>query len=437
MRFRIKIGFGLLGFILSSNLTAQDLTPQSGNVVVEHYMPVFEYKVETGSNAVPLGFASRFAVGGYVNPDKMAAYHEGLNDNNRLGAFQRMSIQLVPFVGLQKYATVNKQKVSVYYSSESVSGAKFTKDAFGLMMRGNTPFLGQEMKVGNNEIWSLSQRKLKVKFWSWKKQMAWNVSLSQVVNYSHIRTQDLSLFSDLRGDSISFDGKISSQNTNYQPSGTGWGLQFGLSKSFDFVRPNGKRWSANFSLQDFGFVSIHNVKTVSRGVLFDQNSLKPVEWTGTNTVNLKAVNLNYSDLRAGDWIDRQRDSVEAKLNFNEINQRGTILSPFEVVVGLSRIGKGIMMKHFTQNGYFVNLSYRHVLGYVPRLEVGSRWFSKNDVAIMPSVSLGGFDVMDINFSLQYKAYVELHLYGMESFIAPSKWHGGGLMLRFRYPFKGS
>lgn len=62
---------------------------------------------------------------------------------------------------------------------------------------------------------------------------------------------------------------------------------------------------------------------------------------------------------------------------------------------------------------------------------------QNDVAIMPSVSLGGFDVMDINFSLQYKAFVELHLYGMESFIAPSKWHGGGLMLRFRYPFKGS
>ena len=74
MRFRIKIGFGLLGFILTSNLTAQNLTPQSGNVVVTHYMPVFEYKVETGSNTVPLGFASRVAVGGYVNPDKMAAY---------------------------------------------------------------------------------------------------------------------------------------------------------------------------------------------------------------------------------------------------------------------------------------------------------------------------------------------------------------------------
>jgi hypothetical protein len=437
MRFRIKSGFWFLGLIIAGNARGQNLSPLSGPMVlVTHYMPVFEYKVETGSNAVPLGFASRFAVGGYVNPDKMAAYHEGLNDNNRLGAYQRMSIQLVPFVGLQKYSTVNKQKVSVYYSSETLSGARFTKDAFGLMMRGNTPFLDQEVKVGDNEIWSLSQRKLKLGFWSEKSSFHWNIALSQVVNYSHVRTKDLSLFSDSRGDSISFDGKISSQNTNYQPRGTGWGMQFGVSKSFNLNRAFGKMWFVYASLQDFGFVSIHNVKTISRGVLFDQNSLKPVDWTETNRVNLKAVNLNYSDLRAGDWIDRQRDSIEAKLNFNEINQRGTILSPFEIRVGLGTHEKRVLNKKWTQNGYFAYLTYRHILGYVPRFEMGTK-FTKGLIMLAPTISVGGFDVFDVNMTLGFKAFLELQLYGMESFIAPSKWHGGGLMLRFRYPFKGS
>lgn len=432
---RVLVIAGGLGMSFQSEMAWAQTGLEREIITMRKVFPVAQYSIETGSNAVPLGFAARFAAGGYIDPQKMESYHSNLSENNRLGFHQKTMISLAPFLGVEKSLPQKPGFFGLRYVTESMSGARFTKDAFGLLMRGNTPFLGSEVKPGNNQIWSLSQRKLELHFNSVNKKQSylWNVGLTQVVNYNHIRTKDLRLFSSSAGDSVFFDGNLYNQSTGRQPFGTGWGMQGGFTLFKNFVTSNGKVWVTRLDVDGFGFVSVNGIKNISRGAQWDPNSLKPLNWTPTNEVTLGAVNLNYSDLRAGDWIDRQRDSVEAKLNFQEFQQRGTFLSPFFANVQISRVYYKSNKLNFKQ--LISNVSYRHIIGYKPKVEIGGIFEVYKKLDIITSVSVGGFDVFDVNLSALYSYYIDVQLWGIESFVNPSKWHGGGISVMVKYPFR--
>lgn len=58
------------------------------------------------------------------------------------------------------------------------------------------------------------------------------------------------------------------------------------------------------------------------------------------------------------------------------------------------------------------------------------------------VSLGGFDTFDVNSSLTFDAGTvngetlmwSVYLRGIESFLVPSEFHGGGIGIEVNYPF---
>lgn len=426
---------------------------------VSNHIVLASYRLETGSNAIPLSLVGKFALGGYISPEQTAKTYEQLNAVNRAGAIQEFSLLLFPTVGITKKIQANNgNKIfhlsGLYYDNKSYFGVNLTKDAFGLFMRGNTPFLGQNLNVGDNQFKSLQTHALRFNFdiksknyrpFNGRSYLVGQFSLGQVLNYNSSGTKDMNLYSSNTGDSLNFNGSAYNQSTASDKFSNGWGMQFGFVWAL-----NSKTTKSSFQiiLRDFGFWSINNVNTWSRGVQWSNNSLNAVSWDKPANLGITAVNLGASDLRFSNWFDRQKDTLEAKIDFKEFKQRGTILSPFYVRLGYTynSINTSGEYRKFQVNHSF-GLIYRHWLGYLPKFEYYAHIKPSRNYKFTwsPGVSFGGFDVFDVNFNGRYffnrvikrnriQTSVHLELNGIESFIMPQKYHGGGAYLSFTFPF---
>jgi len=426
---------------------------------VSSHIVLVSYRLETGSNAIPLSLAGKFALGGYITPAQTAQTFEQLSSINRAGAIQDFNLLLFPTAGVSKSVpNSNGTKIvkftGLYYVNQTHFGVNLTQDAFGLFMRGNTPFLGQILNVGDNQFRSLRTHALRFNFdiksknyrpFNGRSYLLGQFSMGQVLNYNSSGTRDMNLYSSNTGDSLNFNGSVYNQSTASDKVSNGWGMQFGFVWGV-----NSKTTKSSFQiiLRDFGFWSINNVNTWSRGVQWSNNSLNAVSWDKPANLGITAVNLGTSDLRFSNWFDRQKDTLEAKIEFKEYKQRGTILSPFYVRLGYTynSINTSGEYRKLQVNHSFA-LVYRHWLGYLPKFEYYAHIKPSRNYKFTwsPGVSFGGFDVFDVNFNGRYfinkvikrnriQTSVNLDLNGIESFIMPQKYHGGGAYLSFTFPF---
>lgn len=449
----------------ASATTSEDLNrlkpPINHSVIqtVARYYTFASYRLETGSNAIPLSISGKLALGGYISPQQTKEVFDKLSSNNRAGAFQELSILLYPTVGITKKAPDSKGLLrfsGLYYVNSGYYGAILTKDAFGLFLRGNTPFLGEKLNVGSNQFKQLQSQSLRFNF-DWKpgilgarNSLYSQISFGQVLGYNSSGTDGMHLYSSPTGDSLNFNGSAYTKEASARNGGAGWGMQLGL--NFYHNNKTGKT-QYNFWLHDFGFWDIRNVQTWSRGVQWNANSLIAQSWNKPADLAITAVNLGASDLRFSNWFDRQKDTLEAKLDFQELKQRGMILSPFQVGIGINYTSQNLAMGDgkFLRNmeiRHLVDLTYRHWIGYVPKLQYQLQLRSMNlrSWSWSPGVSVGGFDVFDVNFKGSYyvnkvikhsriNTLLRFELNGLESFIFPSKFHGGGGYLSFSIPFQ--
>ncbi len=436
----------ILALLFTSNLRSESIIHPDSSVTAVDQVNIIEVKRVrrvasfwsiSGSNAVPLSFAGKFITGGYISPKSISTYEALLSADNRMGVATDYFITAYPL----PYLVENKKENALKQISMGVknfAGARFTKDAFGLFFRGNAPYIGSLKELGTNELSQISQRYLRFCFepkgWDKGKWIRrFDVQFSQVLNYSKAETQGLAVTTDKNIDSVVLSGDMYYQSTGYQFGGTGWGLQLNT----DWVYRAGTHSYAYFSLSNFGFLSVNGVKTVSRGYQWDPNSLKPINSAPSSTLNIKSVALSGKELKVSNWFDRQRDSIESKLGLTEIDQRGTVLSPFFINMGYSYQKFPAKL-----SGFLIQADYLHVPGYIPRLAAKLIWNPMRNLVVKPGVSIGGFDVFDINASVQINGlnlgrrsiFFDFFLNGIESFIAPNKYHGGGGGLQISYPF---
>jgi hypothetical protein len=97
----------------------------------------------------------------------------------------------------------------------------------------------------------------------------------------------------------------------------------------------------------------------------------------------------------------------------------------------------------------ISFKYINVIGYMPKLNYMAtfkgKYNSKKNNKVAPffyqvGASVGGFDNFDINaglilneFNFKGKPLVlGVNLMGIESFVNPSKWHGGGISMQIGY-----
>lgn len=442
-----KLGFLLgLGFISTSTYASDTM----GRVVSEETMrhrtlltlstskvfrPVAGFWALSGSNTVPLALASKFLTGGYISPEEMKEYESKLLTQNRMGYLQNMYVSVYPFPGLtQSNNQLALKQVKV--GTMSLGGISFTKDAFGIVFRGNTPYLGQRKELGSNSFMQLRQRYIDFDFTLPLKAGNWSfstdVKLSQVLDFQRAETNNLFLESDKNADSIVLGGNFYSQQTGYDFWGTGVGFQMGFGA---YRSVNGGSLSINVS--DLGVLSVNGIQRQSRGYAWEQSNLKPSADLNVKDVNIQSVGLTGTDIKASNWFDRQRDSVEARLNIEEGVQRGTVLSPFVVNINYN---KSLLGSKIT--GYRLGVNYIHMVGFTPRFSGEIQWRPIKGLSLNHGVSIGGFDTFDVNSSVSFNAGTfsgetlmwSVYVRGIESFLMPSEFHGGGVGIQVYYPF---
>ncbi len=404
---------------------------------IQTYLPVATFWAFSGSNAVPLQFASKFLTGGYIDPQEMKDYESKLSANNRMGFMQDMSVSVYPIPGLSE--PNNELAVrQITVGTMSLGGIAFTKDAFGVVFRGNTPYLGTRKELGTNSYLSLRQRyvdfdiKIPVKAGNWS--FSSHVKLSQVLDYQRAETSDMFLFTDANADSVVLGGRFYSQRAGYDFWGTGFGFQVGFS-----AFRNVNRGFLSISVADLGVLTISEAQTQSRGYTWNADALKPAGTSETKDVNVQSVGLSGDDIKVSNWFDRQRDTVAARLNIKDGVQRGTVLSPFTASINYNKYLLGSKIR-----GYRMGLSYIHVVGFLPRFSADVRWSPGSNINFTHGISVGGFDTYDINSSIDFNAGFingnklmwSIYLRGIESLIVPSEFHGGGIGIQVYYPFGG-
>ena len=443
-----KIGF-FFGFgLMSAFAHASDTSGRVGSeltmrhqalsiTTLKTFRPVATFWAVSGSNTVPLALASKFLTGGYISPDEMKQYESKLLVDNRLGYLQDMSVSVYPIPGLtESNDQLALQQITV--GTMSLGGISFTKDAFGIVFRGNTPYIGQRKELGSNSFMQLRQRyidfdfKIPVKAGNWS--FSTQVKLSQVLDFQRAETNNLFLETDKNADSIILGGNFFSQQTGYDFWGTGVRFQMG----FGAFRYAG---SGVLSIQvsDLGVLSVNGIQRQSRGYDWEQGNLKPGAELNLNDVNIQSVGLTGTDIKASNWFDRQRDSVEARLNIEEGVQRGTVLSPFMASINYSNALFGAKI-----TGYRIGVKYIHMVGFTPRFSGEIQWTPFKGLRLNHGVSIGGFDTFDVNSSLTFDAgringetlQWSVYLRGIESFLVPSEFHGGGIGIQVYYPFGG-
>ena len=279
-----KFGFLLgLGFISVSTYASDTTSSVVSELTMRHqansittvksFRPVASFWATSGSNTVPLAMASKFLTGGYISPDEMKKYESKLLTQNRMGYLQDMSVSVYPIPGLTESNDQLALK-QITVGTMSLGGVSFTKDAFGIFFRGNTPYLGQRKELGTNHFLQLRQRfvdfdiKLPWEASGWK--FSTNVKLSQVLDFQRAETSNLFLETDINADSIILGGNFYSQQTGYDFWGTGVGFQMGFS-AFRSVN----RGYLSVSVSDLGVLSVNGVQRQSRGFDWEGGSIKP------------------------------------------------------------------------------------------------------------------------------------------------------------------
>ena len=168
-------GVAISGFASDTSVIVPQNIFKPTDVVtqVKTFRPVVNFWAVSGSNAVPLSMASKFITGGYISPNQMQDYESKLSETNRMGFMQDLSVLVYPIAGLTNPVEgIALQQISL--GTLSLGGLTFTKDAFGIFFRGNTPYLGERKELGSNNYLQLRQRyvefdfKLPLKVGNWE-----------------------------------------------------------------------------------------------------------------------------------------------------------------------------------------------------------------------------------------------------------------------------
>ena len=84
-----------------------------------------------------------------------------------------------------------------------------------------------------------------------------------------------------------------------------------------------------------------------------ENSLNASGELELADVNIQSVGLTGTDIKVSNWFDRQRDTVEARLNIVEGEQRGTVFAPFVASLNYGKYYLGSKIRGFRM-GYSIH-----------------------------------------------------------------------------------
>ncbi len=375
---------------------------------------VTEGAYSLNSNAITNSTINGILRDGIVSEDTKTDVTEKLSDQNR--AAQQA------FGSISYYHQLKDSSLLFYvsYEDQFIGLVNVSHDALLLAMNGNSPYAGNEMRVGKLQVFSTQYQQLQggiVKHLYGKKMaVSAGISLVKGNGYSEINIAEGTVFTEEYGRYIDLSGSYHSENAPYPSNyfgatGGGLALNFSVVKYFDD--------EANSNLivrvKDLGFMSTSNVE------IYDTS--------GTYRYEGYVID-DFFDLQF-DIAERDSSSIESLIGLNPSYESKTRLLPGRVDVQFNKRWNKILLQ--------TGAGYQYLPAYWPRVYAKLSYALLSDkLAISPSLTFGGYGVLD--FGLGLNGWLNEHFYYnfdvnyLEALTLPKTTTGQGLRLGLSYCF---
>ncbi|HXA03061.1 MAG TPA: hypothetical protein VNW99_13795, partial [Cytophagaceae bacterium] len=333
------------------------------------------------------------------------------DNEKRLKAVNRAGLEMN--AGLTWMQKGKKLTYVVGLNERRMATAKFSKDFFELLFRGNGAYVGKSAQLSPLKITYFNYESLYLgvqKNIEEKKLMiGGGISLIRGGTFDQVKIKKGTLYTDTALAYIDFNMNYQLAYPNNQGSAFGSTNGLGLAGTFymSWIREKGQ---LNFEIRDLGFIRYKNLNVYSGNSTYRYN--------GYNVNNILQLNDSiFTNLKA--------DSIAKSMGLQKEKKNITYMIPATFHLNY--------VYHYNDRLTLVG-GVKHIINasYLPRVYIKSVYYLKKDLVIIPMLAYGGFGRADFEFgiskSFHDKLMVSANLFYLEYFLMAKKSSGNGLSL---------
>jgi hypothetical protein len=348
-------------------------------------------------------------------------------NEKRLKAVNRAGLEMN--AGLTWMQKGKKLTYVVGLNERRMFNAKFTKDFFELLFRGNGGYVGKTAQLSPLKITyfnyeslylgvQMDMKEKGIKQASGPDQMeskknglmiGGGISLIRGGTFDQLKVKKGTVYTDTASAFIDFNMNYQLAYPNNQGSAFGNTNGLGLAGTFYLNWLMGKG-RLNFEIRDLGFIKYKNFNVYSGNSSYRYN--------GYDINNI----LQFND---SIFNNLKTDSVAKNIGLQKEKKNITYMIPATIHVNY--------VYNYNDRLTLVG-GIKHIINasYIPRVYVKSVYYLKKDLIIIPMLAYAGFGRADIEFgiskSFNDKLMVSANLFYLEYFLMPKKSSGNGLSL---------
>lgn len=329
---------------------------------------------EFGTSAISNRLTKYFIFGGEI-PQNLIDKVDGKQKNlNRMGFYAEPTIEYINYK-VQPFKKKNWGiivKAGMFYSG----AARYRKGVFGMVFKGNEPYLGSEVDLSNMVGGITAAHKIGFGFIDAKSKSSITLNIYGITNYSNFYTNN----SSFKQDETGFDATLALNGRGLNSKGPFYkGLGVGIDANLFFkIGPDEKPSFLQFSIQNLGVGFINkNITRYSMDTVINLNGYTIADITNGNTIIGKDKNI-------ADEIGLKKDTISKIIALPFTFQIGKIIDEHNQKMFQLFYGG----KVYVQNGA------------LPLVYFGAHYRSKKWFRMGLGASYGGFTGFRANLYLQ-------------------------------------
>jgi hypothetical protein len=291
--------------------------------------------------------------------------------------------------------------------------ARFSKDFFELLFRGNASYIGKEAKLSPLNITYFNYESLYLGIQKDLKEknlmLGGGISLIRGGTFDQAKIKKGTLYTDTASAYLDFNMDYQLAYSGNSGSAFGSTNGLGLATTFYLSWIKGKG-QLNFEVRDLGFITYKNLNVYSGNSTYRYN--------GYDVNNILQFNDSiFSNFKA--------DSIAKDMGLSKERKNLSYLIPATFHLNY--------IYHYNDRLSLVG-GIKHMINasYIPRFYLKSLYYLKNDLVIIPMIAYGGFGRGDfelgISKSFKDKLMVSVNMFYLEYFLLAKKSSGNGLNL---------
>ncbi len=364
-----------------------------------------------GSSDINNSLAYRFIFGGAI-PEKVI--NSSLNSIKKTARFGIYSTYQGEYEMEKKSKNNTSYFVGIALKTQQFMGGKISKDAFGMIFKGNAAYREINAEIHPTRVSYLSQTSLELSFS--KNNSKYSIGTGFLGSYRAVNISNGTVFTSFYGDSIS--GYL---QLEYLNSGKRLPRYDMPAFYINFINKiHLKKSQLQFSIQNLGLGIYSNLKHYKK---IGDYKVEPVRIQRANLSNANSYNNAI-------------DSVIQAIIPEYTLKSGSFLLPFSISV---KWMKFISNSNIEKQS--VELFYLYIPGFIPQLRYNQMFnsFSNSRIKFYPyaSLALGGFDTYDLSFHLNLihkDISYQVALGSIEGVLFPNKTHGINASVILNYLF---